>query len=101
MAQAKEKGSTVYVSTLTPFGSFGMPWRDQVEATRCEYNSLIREGTVGDAWIDLDAVLCDPDSPDRMQAGMDMGDGVHPGWGGGTKMATAVFEKWFADLEVL
>ena len=100
-AQAKEKGSTVYVSTLTPFGSFGMPWRDQVEAIRCEYNRLIREGTAGDAWIDLDKVLCDPDSPDRIQAGMDMGDGVHPGWAGGTKMAKAVFEKWFADLEAL
>ncbi len=95
-SQAKAKGSTVYVSTLTPFGSFGMPWRDQVETLRCEYNALIREGTVGDDWIDLHAVLCDPDAPDRMQAGMDMGDGVHPGWAGGTKMAKAVFEKWFA-----
>ena len=100
-AMAKEKGSTVYVSTLTPFGSFGMPWRDRVEAIRNEFNKLIREGHVGDDIIDLDAILCDPDSPDRMQAGMDMGDGVHPGWAGGTKMAKAVFDKWFSDLEAL
>lgn len=96
--KAKEKGSQVLVSTITPFGSFGAPWREQVEALRCAYNARIREGKLGDGWVDLDSVLADPGDVHRMQAGMDLGDGVHPGWAGGKKMAQAVFEKLTQDI---
>ena len=93
--QAKEKGSKVYVSTIMPFGSFGAPWRDTVEEKRCQYNELIRTQNSADDWIDLDAVMRDPDDVHRMQEGMHLGDGVHPGWFGGRKMAAAMIEKWF------
>lgn len=96
--QGQERGSTVYVSTITPFGAFGDPWRDQVEAIRCAYNELIRHSCAADGWIDLDAVLRDPDDPHRMQDGMNLGDGVHPNWAGGTKMAKAVAGKFFQTL---
>lgn len=96
--QGHERGSTVYVSTITPFGAFGDPWRDQVEAIRCAYNELIRHSCTADDWIDLDAVLRDPDDPHRMQDGMNLGDGVHPNWAGGTKMAKAVAERFFRTL---
>lgn len=92
---AKSHGSTVYVTTITPFGAFGAPWRDQAEALRCGYNDLIRTGKVGDDIIDLDAIMRDPDDSHRMQMGMHLGDGVHPNWAGGKKMGTAIFEKWF------
>lgn len=95
-AQGKEQGSRVYVSTITPFGAFGEPWRDAAEELRCGYNRLIRTGGAGDAWIDLDEVMRDPDDPHRMQEGMHLGDGVHPNWAGGTKMARAILDKWFA-----
>ena len=96
--QGQRLGSRVYVSTITPFGAFGDAWREQVEAIRCAYNDLIRRGKIGDGWIDLDAVLRDPDDPHRMQEGMHLGDGVHPNWAGGTKMAKAVVAQLFQTL---
>lgn len=96
--QGRERGSTVCVSTIPPFGAFGEPWRDRAEALRCEYNGLIRSGCGDGGWVDLDAVMRDPDDPHRMQDGMDLGDGVHPNWAGGTKMARAVLDKFFSAL---
>ncbi len=90
--QAKAAGSRVVCSTIMPFGAWGEPWRDQVEGIRQEVNRLLREETPGDILVDLDAVMRDPDRPDVMQAGMHLGDGVHPGWPGGEKMARAVAE---------
>lgn len=96
--QGKTLGSTVYVTTITPFGAFGDAWRDRVEGIRCEYNDLIRTRNNADGWIDLDAVLRDPDDPHRMQDGMNLGDGVHPNWQGGTKMAQAVADRFFRTM---
>lgn len=96
--QAHAHGSAVYVTTITPFGAFGDDWRDAAEALRCGYNDLIRQGTVGDKWVDLDAVMRDPEDPHRTQNGMHLGDGVHPNWFGGKKMAKAVCEQLFDVL---
>ena len=96
--QGQSLGSTVYVSTITPFGAFGEPWRDRAETIRCGYNDLIRSRFAAGSWVDLDAALRDPDDPHRMQAGMDLGDGVHPNWAGGAKMARAVAGKFFQTL---
>lgn len=95
--EAHGNDSKVYVSTIPPFGAFDAPWRDQADGIRCAYNDLIRTRQPGDGWIDLDAALRDPDDPHRMQMGMHLGDGVHPSWMGGARMAKAVFEKWFED----
>ncbi len=95
--EAHAIGAKVYITTITPFGAFGSPWRDQAEAIRCAYNDLIRSGKVGDDILDLDAIMRDPDDTHRMQAGMHLGDGVHPNWAGGTKMGRAIFEKWFKN----
>ncbi len=73
-----------------------MDWRDQAEAIRWDYNEMIRRGTDADDWIDLDVLMRDPDRPHLMQEGMHLGDGVHPNYFGGEKMAQAIFEKWFA-----
>lgn len=96
--QGQSLGSTVYVTTVTPFGAFGDPWRERVEAIRCAYNDLIRRISAADGWIDLDNLLRDPDDPHRMQDGMNLGDGVHPNWAGGTKMARAVADRFFQTL---
>lgn len=93
--QGQRLGSRVFVSTITPFGAFGDAWRERVEGIRCAYNELIRQKNTADGWIDLDAVLRDPDDPHRMQEGMHLGDGVHPNWAGGAKMATAVVQALF------
>lgn len=88
--QAGAAGSRVLCSTIMPFGAWGDAWRGRVDGIRQEVNGLLREKTPGDALVDLDAVMRDPDRPDVMQAGMHLGDGVHPGWPGGKKMAKAV-----------
>ncbi len=92
---ARAQGSRVYIGTIPPFGAFGEPWREQAEALRCQYNDHIRASDIADGVVDLDAVLRDPDDPHRMQAGMHLGDGVHPNWHGGAKMARAVLEQLF------
>lgn len=92
--QAHRQGSRVWVCTIPPFGGFGESWRPQAEMLRCQYNELIRADSIADGIVDLDAVLRDPDDVHRMQAGMHLGDGVHPNWHGGAKMARAVLEKW-------
>ena len=91
-AMARTRGSKVVVSTISPFGAFGDPWRPQAEALRCGYNELIRAGAIADKVVDLDAVLRDPADPHRMRANLHLGDGVHPNWKGGAKMAEAVLD---------
>lgn len=92
---ARARGSKVIISTISPFGAFGDAWRDQAEALRCGYNDLIRSSTIADQVVDLDAVMRDPDDPHRMQANMHLGDGVHPNWTGGAKMARTVMDTCF------
>ena len=95
IGHAHTQGSNIWICTVPPFGGFGESWRPQAEDLRCRYNELIRASSLADGIIDLDAVLRDPDDVHRMQAGMHLGDGVHPNWHGGAKMARAVLEKWF------
>ena len=94
IAQAHARGSNVWVCTVPPFGGFGEAWRPQAEALRCQYNELIRSCDAADGIVDLDAALRDADDAHRMQAGMHLGDGVHPNWHGGAKMARTVLDKW-------
>ena len=89
-AQAAAAGSQTVTSTIMPFGSFGAPWRDRVNDMRCQLNQLLRSDPPGGRLVDLDAVMRDPDRHDVMQAGMDLGDRVHPSWPGGKKMAASV-----------
>lgn len=51
-----------------------------------------------EGWVDLDAALRDPEDPHRMQEGMHLGDGVHPNWPGGAKMAQAVADTLFQSI---
>lgn len=97
--RAHSHGSRVCVSTVTPFGGFGEKWREQAEILRCTYNEMIRQGSLGDFQVDLDAVIRDPQDSHRMQQGMDLGDGVHPNWSGGRKMAEAVFDVLLPELQ--
>ena len=56
---------------------------------------MIRQSQIADGILDMDAVLRDPDNPHRMQAGLHMGDGVHPNWRGGSRMAQALMNMLF------
>lgn len=94
---AHSRNSRVILSTIPPFGAFGETWRDAAEALRCGCNELIRADSLADRIVDLDKVLRDPDDPHRLQASMHLGDGVHPNWNGGAKMARAVLACCFAE----
>lgn len=95
VAMAHQRGSKVYLSTISPFGAFGDAWRDQAETLRCGYNDLIRASTIAEKVVDLDAVVRDPQDPHRMRANLHLGDGVHPNWKGGARMARAVLDACF------
>lgn len=43
----------------------------------------------------MDAVLRDPMDPHIMQEGLHLGDGVHPNWHGGRRMAQALMHTLF------
>lgn len=93
--QAHSHGSKVYLSTISPFGAFADSWRDAAEEIRCGLNTLIRKSHIAEGVLDMDAVLRDPMNPHRMQAGLHLGDGVHPNWHGGIRMAQALMHSLF------
>lgn len=92
---AHSKGTTVYMTTVMPFGCFDMPWRDAAEAIRQELNQLLRAGHPADDIIDLDEMMRKPEDIHFMKDGMHMGDGVHPNAEGGKEIAAAILKKWF------
>ncbi|GHF34072.1 hypothetical protein GCM10018772_69640 [Streptomyces fumanus] len=61
-----------------------------VDAERAEVNAWIRGSGAFDAVLDFDAVLRDPADPDRMRAGYDSGDHLHPGDPGLAALARSV-----------
>lgn len=91
--QAHRHGSRVMLSTIPPFGAWGESWREAAEALRQDCNERIRSSKNAEVILDMDAVIRDAADPHRMQAGLHMGDGVHPNWHGGCRMAQAFLQK--------
>ena len=89
--RAHADGLRVYGATITPFvGSFYAKPGSLNENDREEVNKWIREDGHFDAVIDFDAVVRDPDHPDRMLPAYDWGDHLHPGPAGYKAMGDAV-----------
>lgn len=96
IAQAHEKGSKIYVSTVMPFGCYHEPFRAKAEQIRQDFNQNIRQAkALADGLIDLDEAMRSRDNPDRMCDGCHIGDGVHPNAAGGEKMAQVIFQHLF------
>lgn len=77
--RARERGLRVIAATITPCEGY----RDcspQVEERRTAVNAFLRadDGTF-DAVFDFDAVIRDPQHPQRMLPAYDSGDHLHPG----------------------
>lgn len=88
-ARARARGLRVVGGTLTPFG--GCPcYSPREEKTRVAVNGWIRTSGTFDAVADFDAVLRDPDHPNRMRPEYDSGDHLHPGDRGYAAMGNAV-----------
>lgn len=92
--QAKARGLTSLVGTLTPYEGHGNPgvWTPEKEATRQAVNAWLRGRGAAefDGVIDFDAVLRDPARPSRLKPAYDSGDHIHPNDAGAQAMANAV-----------
>ncbi|MCW3840479.1 SGNH/GDSL hydrolase family protein [Micromonospora yasonensis] len=92
--QAKERGLTSLVGTITPYEGNGGPgvWTEEKEATRQAVNSWLRGAGAAefDGVLDFDAVLRDPAHPSRLLPAYDAGDHIHPNDSGAQAMADAV-----------
>jgi lysophospholipase L1-like esterase len=89
IAQAKARGIRVLGATITPFKGWRV-WDETLEATRQSVNTFIRTGGAFDGVIDFDAVIRDPQDPQRMRPEFDTGDHLHPGDAGLRAMGEAV-----------
>ena len=92
----------VFGVTITPFGAPNntiQPYSDPVrEQTRQKVNAWIREAGWFDEVIDFDAIVRDPDMPERLREEFNSGDFLHPNVAGYEAMAVGfdlgAFQKW-------
>jgi lysophospholipase L1-like esterase len=95
--RAHESGLRVYGATITPDGgSFYNRPGSLSEADRQAVNQWIRAEGHFDAVIDFDAVVRDPEHPERLLPAFDGGDHLHPGPAGYKAMGEAVPLSLFA-----
>ncbi|WP_379611753.1 GDSL-type esterase/lipase family protein [Pseudonocardia nematodicida] len=89
--RARSAGLRVFLATIPPSASGGRSGPDAV-AAREHVNTWLRtEGAQrADGVVDAAAVLADPDDPERLWAGHDSGDGLHPAPEGYRVLAAAV-----------
>ena len=91
LSRAHANGLRVYGATITPFvGSDYYHPGPLSEADRQAVNEWIRAEGHFDAVIDFDAVMRDPEHPDRLLPAYDCGDHLHPGPAGYKAMGNAV-----------
>jgi lysophospholipase L1-like esterase len=87
----------VYGATITPYvGSSYYHPGPMSEADRQQVNRWIRARGHFDAVIDFDAVVRDPEHPDRLLPAYDCGDHLHPSPAGYKAMGDAIALELFA-----
>ncbi|MEU6199691.1 SGNH/GDSL hydrolase family protein [Streptomyces sp. NPDC047061] len=89
VTRAHERGIRVVGATLTPYAGYSA-YTDAREAVRQQVNALIRTGQIFDAYVDFDAVVRDPQQPDRIRPAYDPGDHLHFNDAGARALADAV-----------
>jgi lysophospholipase L1-like esterase len=96
--RAHAHGLRVYGATITPYvGSNYYHPGPLSEADRQAVNEWIRAAGHFDAVIDFDAIVRDPQEPDRLLPAYDCGDHLHPSPAGYKAMADAVPLALFAQ----
>ena len=97
VARAHAHGLRIYGATITPYvGSDYYHPAPADEADRIAVNQWIRTAGHFDAVIDFDAVVRDPQHPDRLLPAYDCGDHLHPSPAGYKAMAEAIQLSLFA-----
>lgn len=95
--RAHAHGLRVYGATITPYvGSNYYHPGPLSEADRQVVNQWIRAEGHFDAVIDFDAVVRDPEHPDRLLPALDCGDHLHPSPAGYKAMGNAIALELFA-----
>lgn len=96
--RAHEHGLRAYGATITPYvGSDYYHPSPLSEADRQAVNAWIRMPGHFDSVIDFDAVVRDPQHPDRLLPGFDCGDHLHPSPAGYKAMGEAIPLNLFVD----
>jgi lysophospholipase L1-like esterase len=95
--RAHAHGLRIYGATITPYGgsTYYHPG-PMSEADRQQVNRWIRAQGHFDAVIDFDAVVRDPEHPDRLLPAYDCGDHLHPSPAGYKAMGNAIVLQLFA-----
>jgi lysophospholipase L1-like esterase len=98
ITRAHAHGLRVFGATITPYiGSEYYHPGPLSEADRQAVNSWIRASGHFDAVIDFDAVVRDPEHPDRLLPAFDCGDHLHPSPTGYKAMADSIALNLFAQ----
>jgi lysophospholipase L1-like esterase len=96
--RSRARGLRVVAATIAPCGGFP-DCSPEVDARRTAVNAFLREqnrqssrdrGGVFDAVLDFDAVIRDPQRPQRMLPAYDSGDHLHPGDAGLRALAESI-----------
>jgi lysophospholipase L1-like esterase len=97
IARVHDRGAKIYGATLTPYEGtiFHDYYQPAGEAKREAVNEWIRRGGYFDGVIDFDAVVRDPDHPNRIRPDYDVGDHLHPNDAGYRAMGDAIDLKLF------
>jgi lysophospholipase L1-like esterase len=97
IARAHAHGIRVFGATITPYGgsAYYHPFPSN-EADRQAINAWIRAAGHFDGVVDFDAMVRDPEHPDRFLPAFDCGDHLHPSPAGYKAMGDAVPLSWFA-----
>jgi lysophospholipase L1-like esterase len=95
--RAHERGLKIFGGTITPFEIAATPgyFTPEKEVKRKAVNQWIRTGGAFDGVVDFEKAVRDPGHPDRMLAGYDSGDHLHPGDAGYKAMGEVVDLKLF------
>ena len=76
--KARQRGLKVYMGTITPFNGCKGYFTEARDAARKTVNEWIRTNHEIDGFIDFDALMRDPSSPDRLRKEWQIGDWLHP-----------------------
>jgi lysophospholipase L1-like esterase len=89
VSRVHQHGLRIAVCTLSPWRGYTQ-WTAELDKTRYVVNDWVRSASGLDAVIDFDALLRDPEQPDRLRPQWDSGDHIHPNDAGNQAMANAV-----------
>lgn len=88
--KARKYDTKIVGCTITAWKNCMGLFAEQPEKVRVEVNEWIRNSGCYDLVLDYDQMIADPEDRERMLPSYDSGDHVHPGPGGGLKIAESI-----------